>query len=477
MTLAATATSTLGWDTVFAVSLDNINAEIAARGKSPPQLVTKQVAPQMFGMVADCGTWKVVPGGDQGQIKVEMHLTNAVGDYVHLGVPGQITCADITAVVNFFLEWLPHSGVALKADGTPLPDAEAGTTRYALGAKTTSSNPAQPVASLSKVTLNVPGSSHDAHDYFQTQILRWANENLDEFDHVFAFLDLNDQIATGDFAFCKPNRVAYAYVDQPQAQSGLLAMMCMTSADPTPTDAAVDGLALPVGCEASFLISEKRFLLDMFTPALIKMWPNMTSGDLELDSSGTSLKLVQGSVVTLPSYTDKNGDTYTPTLNDLLLNVTGSELAMRIHTDVEVSPGIHATCTSTSYYTLAMGRDATGQQIITYTETRPADVVHGDWHETWVDIATSFAAVFAFDFAVLLTVATGGAAIVLSLAIMALTAGALAVTVLQDVHSQDAPALDDLTKTLTGPLHWTDGDMVLSQVGLHGPLVLAGKFV
>lgn len=476
MTLTATATSTLGWDTVFAVSVGNINTEIVARGRSPTRIVTLPQGPKAIGMTADCGTWAVVPGGDQGQIKVQMRLTNVVCSYVLNGVAGQITCADVTAVVNFYLQWLPHSGAALKADGTPLPAPEKGTTRHALTPKTTSNDPNQPVASLSIVTLNTPGSDIQAHDLISNQLLRWANTNLDEFDHVFAFLDLNDQIDTGDFAFCKPNRVAYAYVDQPQAKSGLLAMMCMTSADATPVNAAVDGLALPAGCEASFLVSERRFCLDIFVPALIRMWPNLTAADLVMDANGTSLKLATGVTVVLPDYTDTKGDTHTPTLTDLLLTISGPELAMRIHTDVEISPGIHATCTSTSYYTLSLGQDATGTQIITYTESRTADASHGSWHETWVDITLAFAAVFAFDFSVLLVFATGGAALGLSLAIMALTAGALAVVVLQDVHSQDAPTLDNLTKSMVAPMHWTDGDMVLTEVGLHGPLQLGGKF-
>ncbi len=476
MANATAAASTLNWDTVFAVSIDELNADIVTRGKTPPRLQGAPTGPLSFSLSADFDPWQIVPGGDGGVVNFGLPMRNLVATYVLQGAAGQVTCADAFATIGIRLTIEQHTGPAHLPNGTPLPAAATGTTRHALKPRTVSSVLADPVATLIGVSFRQPLSDPQAAPPIETAILNWCTANLAQFQHVFAFIDLNDQIDTGPWAFCKPVVSSYAYVDLPGKSSGILGLLCMTSASPAPTAQQVSALSVPAGSGAAFLIGEGRLLEGMIKPALLAMWPNLKDTDLDLDISNAILRLKSGVVVALPQISDSNGSSYDPMLTGLVVQILGNEMKIETHTDVEVSPGIHATCFSTDWFTITLGKNAKGEQTLVCQPSRPATKINGHYFNQVVADLTAAMLAIATVLAVLSLFVDGAVGLLVGAALLVALVGTFTIKTIGQVNQNAAPSLDDLTASFLGPITWSSTSMKLSSCGLNGSLQLGGDF-
>lgn len=468
--------STLDWDTVFAVSYDDINSAIKKnKGCRPQKLICPPSGYFQFSIDAVFDDWQVIPGGDGATVHLLLPMTNMKAHYVLKGHPGTVTCDAMTMTVAVKLNLLPHKGAAKDADGTPLPPPAKGTTRHALRLRTTGTTPQDPIASIVNVDYVKPLSDPSASSPIRTCLDNWVLTQIQTFEHIFAFVDLNDQIDHGDFAFTKPVTTSYAVCDTIDKTSGMLAVLSMTSTDPAPAIQQVSSQAIPDGATAAFLIRRKRFLVDMIKPGLLHMWPNLRDDMLELSRDARSLRMKDGVSIML-SAVQHNGDDYTPELLSFDCKVSGNELVVTTSTQVEVSTGIYGTCFSRTYYKLDVGKNKKGEQIITYSQSRKPSIQKGHWSKPGVEVAQTILTIIAAVLGIVLIFLTDGAAAIVVAALLFAMIGHFAITNLQDDALDAAPGLSEMVKHFTGAVIWTSRHMHITSSGLHGSLQLGGDF-
>lgn len=467
--------STLDWDTVFALNYDELNAAIKKSGNTPKQLNCPPSGMFKFAVTATFGDWKVIPGGDGDAVHFLLPMTGMTAHYVFKGQPGTVTCDEMTMTVAVKLALLPHTGPAKDADGNSLPPPAKGTKRHALKLRTAGTTPQDPIASIVNVDYVKPLSEPDASTPIRTCLDTWALTQIQVFEHIFAFVDLNTQIDHGDFAFTKPHTTSYAVCDTIDKSSGFLAVLSMTSPDKAPDIQQASSYAIPDGAGAAFLIRRKRFLLDMVQPGLLHMWPNLKASMLEMSKDARSLRMKDDMSIMLP-HVSHNGSDYTPELLSFDCQVKGNELIVTTSTQVEVSSGIYGTCYSQTYYELEIGKNRKGKQIINYKQSRKPSIQKGHWSKPGVEILKTILTIVGAVVGLVAIVLTDGAAAIAIAAMMFAMIGHFAITSLQDQALDAAPGLGDLVNHFTGAITWTSRHMHLTSSGLHGSLQLGGDF-
>ena len=467
---------TLGFDTVFAVSLQGINDAIRQSGKFPPKLSWPQQGPFQFGLNADFDPWQMVTSGDQQEVHFALPMRNVRAPYVYKGTPDTVTCDALTAYISIKLDLDKHTGPALLPDGTTLGPPPPGTTRHALKVNLVSTNNKDPIVSLVSVDYSKPLSEPEAQGNIETMILNWATVHLKDFEHVFAFADLNDQVATGAFAFCKPVTSTYAYSDSEDGKSGQLALLSMTSADPMPGIPQLTSFAIPDGCDAAFLISRKRFMIDMMVPGLLKMWPNLTRDDLIVSDDFKRMHLKANTRIDLPKIKTKDGDEYVPSLHFFTVEIDGAEIEIHTYTEVKVEWGVYATCDSTCRYKVGTGTNSKGQQTLTFVRVDTNTPKKGYYTTKGRKILNTVLTVVAVVLTVLALLLDGVGAIIVGVALAALLIGRYADSNHVSNHVDDAPGFDDLFGALSHPVTWNGKHLTLTTPGLNGALRLGGLF-
>ncbi|NDR56713.1 TULIP family P47-like protein [Aliiruegeria sabulilitoris] len=468
--------STENWDTVFAVTLDQVNADIVKANKTPPNIDTAPYGQFQTRVKADFGHWRVTEGGDTQTLYLSIPMKNLVCKTVANNTPYTTTCDSCEAVFAIKLELMPHQGPATKPDGTALPPPKSGTTRHALKPRIKSTNPKDPVAVFKQMTWLAPQVGVDAEDPLSDAMENWCQNNLGLFDHVFAFIDINDRVATGDFAFCAPVHSTYAYVDRIQGP-GLLGILCMTSGDPMPTAAALSPEAVPAGSGAAFVIAPQRFLLDMVAPSLTKIWPNLATTDLELDTNKKVLRLKSNLRINLPKTTDpKSGQSFLPILTNLTVSLEGDEVMVETLVEAETDPGLYATSLSTNWYRIGLGKNKKGAQTLVYAPSRKIAPVKGHWVDPARATAGKVLTGAEIVFGVLALLADGEGAIILGALLLTCLAGSLNMSNAVEAAQEDPPDISALHDAFTGPFTWTDTDLTLTKGGLAESLQLVGNF-
>lgn len=478
---ATTSTSpTFGWDTVFAIPVDRVNKAIASRKASPAQLVYPPTGPFKFQLQADFDDWKVVPEGDGAIVRMALPMRNLVGSYVDgQGQQHSISCAALVGIIEVKLNFLPHDGITplTDADGNPLPPPAAGTARHLLLTRTETNDPTDPIITFVALDFTQPLTPANAKSSIQRVFETWCEQNLADFAHIFAVVDLNTKIATGRWAFCKPHTTNYAIVDKIDKSASYLGILCMTSKDPVPNIQQISAFSVPAKCSAGFLISPRRVLEDIVKPSMTAVWPKLDPNDLTVDSSGLVLALNAGVNVTLPDITTKQGDTYTPVMTDFSLEVMGDELKVDAHIEIEVSLGIYATSTSTYYYRISLGTNKTGDPAMTFVQSRPTVNTKGSRADPGIAILRTALTIIAIVLAVLALVVDPAISIVIGVVLAGIAVGQYELNNLGIAHSGDAPGLGDLTDNFTAPITWTDSaDFTLQSVGMNESLQLGGTW-
>jgi hypothetical protein len=321
------------------------------------------------------------------------------------------------------------------------------------------------------MALSLPAAKLGVESGFQD----WCNANLADFAHVFAVMDLNDKIATGRWAFCKPHTMDYAIVDSTDMSKCYLGLLCMTSKDTVPGTAQLSDSAVPPGCESGFLVSPRRLLADLLTPSMAAVWPKLDTADLEIASNDRMLQLKPAKTVELPVFKDSNGDSYTPVLTMFTLEIMGDQMKVDTHVETEVSPGIYGTCTATYWYKLGLGKTSTGEPALTWSEAQPAQKQTGSRSDPGIAILKGILSALGAILALLALVLDPPLALIVGAVVCGIAIGQFEINNIQDSAKGDAPGLDDLTANFTAPVVWTDtADYGLQSAGLSGSLQMGG---
>jgi Clostridium P-47 protein len=282
--IPATGTAdTNGWDTVYAITFKDVNKSIADKGSTPAGFDHTSHSKLMNVDImtkGEFGPWQLV-GGDGHLLNLTMPITSG-----SLTIGGNTSdLSGGVAQVQVELDMLARDDATgdtgvhdlkVKANATPAAGAPA--------------QPAIPVAAVNSVT--VPGLEEDGNGFVRDALEAWLNENLAQFDHVFASVDIGAQLAEAPgLQWLMPvGHPTYAVASHATVDDSVFAVLSMTDAKRSSDGLVqqVSPFAIPDGARAGFLIGQTRFLEHMILPALDLLFQSVPDGGLVVSKTGIS---------------------------------------------------------------------------------------------------------------------------------------------------------------------------------------------
>ncbi|WUR15893.1 TULIP family P47-like protein [[Empedobacter] haloabium] len=467
---------TYGWDTAFAIRVDDVNATIQRKGTSPKDFSTSTQDPNTGIAVAVTGTfsdWHITLGGS-GKL---IHMATPVVALAAKGnVPGtgpvDFTFGPGSFEIEVELEYVPHTDAPASGSGT------------LHNLKVRAAAPAGPSV-VTVLDASGFGTSTDAShtpfdavaDDVKAAMQTWFDANLGDFEHVFATVNLNRTADRGQFAWLLPTYSSYAYIDGATLDDSILGILCMTeNRSATGLDQEISPNAIPAGARAGFLIAPARFISEMLWPSMSIVYKGTKPGDFQLNTDGTGLSLSNGEV-TIDDLVDDDGNAHTTVLQDFELTTTDQLLTVNATTRVEVSPGIQAFTKVVNSYDLCLHQLASGKQTIYYVERNAVPAEHWTTESEGVEITKILEGVIAALITVAIGVATGGAGFAAAAIVMGILAGvgSMVPDIIAAANTDAAPPIDLLLFNATDPLQWSDqADFNLTGVALNYALQMGG---
>lgn len=465
-------TNTLEWDTVFALPISKVNESI-----SSPEIFQYNFG-KGRNVRGGFGKWEIVPGGDGSIIHLQIPIENVQG---HEDLLGKFSWESSSVVVAVKLNFLPHEDSLEK-------------NIHALKVRTNSDDKNDPVITLVSTGKDTM-PKYEGKDVFQDTdamqcigelITEGLTENLKEFNHIFATVNLNEKIDRNKgWTWCKPTYVDYAYVDR-ENKDGVLGILCMTGGREASTQQKqqIDPSVIPDGSISGFLISEERILKDLILPVLPLKWTDSTVEDYEMirqreQSTGKYqhvLQLKEGKSIKLSPV--HNLISYTPFMKGLSITLEDGQFIFETYTETKVELGMIAWCRTKHYYKIKLAHKQHGGQTLDFEEIGKVDVRHGVLETTETRSRKMFLDILGIVTALVLDVFTGGIAAIIGGAILLLLAGlaAHAGEILISLEHQDtSPSIGLAFSNMTSPIKWNTKDVfTLNSATLAGPLQFGG---
>lgn len=468
---------TYGWDTVFAIRIDDVNASIA-RAKSSPTVFSANTKDPHTQIEVDVngnfGDWEITIGGSGKLIHMKTPVTSltAKGKKPD-GTPITFTYGTGSLEIEVELEYIPQD--------TPPPDSTG--TFHDLKVKHTGTTADEQVVTVlgaydfgnSTDGTNTPFDA--VSDDVCTAMQSWFNANLIDFTHVFTTVNLNRDADKGQFKWLLPTTTSYAYIDGDTTDSSILGVLCMT--DNRSSDGLVQEVspnAIPSGSRAGFLIAPDRFIEEMLLPSMPLVYKGATSSDFTLRTDQTGLVLSNGAV-TIDSLKDKDGKSYETVLQNFELSTTNQALSIDATTQVEVSPGIHAYTHNMASFGLTLHKLPDGTETIFYVAAGSPVTEHWTKESEGVKITKILEGIAAALIAVAIGVLTDGAGFAVAAIVMGTLAGVASKVpdIIAAANTNASPSVSLLTFNAVDPIIWSDQkDFDLDQVSLNYAVQMGG---
>ncbi|KAF5007599.1 hypothetical protein FDECE_6085 [Fusarium decemcellulare] len=353
-----------GWDVVSLVSVPFVNAGIQSQGGSPRNM---QVSTDTLAVQAVFGTWQIAVGGSANNLIFNIPLASISGTVTEDGQTiSQFSYESLAARVQLVLTFVDgDSGQNLVVDSTRPPTS---------------------VDSLMDAN-GQPLSDEADGDLIKKALTAWFGDNLSQFNHVFASIDLDPSTSLSmQWAFCKPTVAAYTHVCGSSLANSYLGLIYNTAGKTTAGSVAqIDPCFIPPGCQAGFMLSPAMFLTNFLTPAAGQQF-GLAPDQLCVDTSELRIMLAAGAQVPLPKIPTGNSkgsgaaedavsdsDAYQPYLIDLQVAVDDAVITTYSRTSTEVLNESYGTLSafndSKSWMTLGFDKSS---QSLTYTSTYPS---------------------------------------------------------------------------------------------------------
>lgn len=274
---------TEGWDTVSAITYTAVNEAIAKLGSYPKNF--KQAADDNSVVASGEFTgWKITTGGSGPLIHVELTVAN--GKLVPEGEPPKSFQGSVE--IELQSEFVPQAGKP-----------------SALDLKLTKKAP------VTATGANLPGLSKMYASATKDLIATWLSSHLDEFNHVFATVNLDRQLLKDGIPWLAPSFQGYAVAEPmpPHAtpDSSVFAVMCLIDGrQPGPGMAEqISPFAIPSGHKAGFLISQGKFLEHIMLPGLGMLFKGLDGKNLSdyFEVAGNGTLIQNKSQLTMRDYT------------------------------------------------------------------------------------------------------------------------------------------------------------------------------
>ncbi len=372
-TAPAGEAETYGWDTVYATKYADVNAAIAAEGSSPPSF-SYTSSDGDTSVSGDFGDWRVATGGSGPDIQMELPLTNVRVQITSQNIDDQID--SITAKIQVSAEFLPQ------------PDQ---TQHLKLKTKTSAPGAADEDVVRFESFDPTPSNVFVAGALELGLVTEWLCNNLEDFNHTFAVVDLNQKIDKDGWEWMRPTDISYA-VGEPDTdatdENSVFAVLVMTEDRSSANlDQQVSPYAIPPDSRAGFLVSGNRYIQKMIlpgVPVLFKDSPTVDDFDVE-----DGLRIVNINEQKFEDITLKDGSKVNPKVaaRNFSIEVSGDELVLSAAPYEFSHSNADWSLTYTARSTLCYDPDT---DIVTSNST-PS--VSGEVHmKEWVQIVSAIAA-------------------------------------------------------------------------------------
>ena len=268
-----------GWDTVFGIRFSDVNASIE-KAKTSPETFSASASESgtMHAIAGDFGDWRLDviddpsilndhPGFNESRIVIMvMPTTDLVYTRSVEGQPDeQQTFSNVRVQAAVEFSFIPQPQGA-GSDGGQWLDLK-------LAPPPGSDAPSRRNGPVQVLNILYDGDDMSATTRFIIQGLfgEWLNDpaNLQEFNHVFASVNLNAKAAVDHFQWMMPTHIAYGVNMPDRIDDGVLGVFCMTEGR------SADGLSpnvprglIPSGERSGFVISKERFLSQLLLPGV-----------------------------------------------------------------------------------------------------------------------------------------------------------------------------------------------------------------
>lgn len=443
MTNSMMAVYTYNWDTAFAIPVPDVNKTIVDQKSSPAGFTV--TADNSYTVSASFGDWQICMGGDGKNVRFSIPLSEVSIDY---SAGERVICDSGRAVVEVNLHYVPHTDSGNESSSP-----------VALVVKATPDSPETSVAALVGAVALYPDPGTVTSAVFGQALLDWIKTNLGEFSHIFSVVDLNRMIDQQQWGFVTPNYTGYAYLNGSTLENSVLGVLTMTG-DREGGDLSeqISPSAIPVVSKAGFLISQERTLYDLVRPAIMVVYPGLTSSNFLMSNDKTRLYLEKGITVDMPAV-QHNSSTYYPKLTALTVETDGETFIVTSTTSTSITFGITSKTTATNWYTLNLGNSDNGQTI-TFIQTQPTDQQYSVHQDPGVIITEIILSVIIGLVSLICIPLTEGASLMLGGMVIGLLLGAsqIATAAIESVNKNTSPSVDLLMINAVDPIRWTGSD-------------------
>ncbi|MBR0828482.1 TULIP family P47-like protein [Bradyrhizobium manausense] len=347
-----------GWDTANVVTPDVLNAAIAAQKTSPPTFDLTEGTNAINGT---WGPWQLTLGRSGSLLEFACPIVKGTGidnngkshDLAGATVNIEIALQAINDTASAFADktadkaTMPKQAKVLLVDPTSTP-----------------TSPAVTVISI------VPQSLRN--DFFFI-FGDWFNANIAAFKHIFHAMMLSETAAKGDFQWLKPTDYSYAMAVSTNKKLGAFAALCATDGDPISLlsqQIDVNVVAnLPASSNAVLAISGEKLIEHVLKPGAKAVLQGSKLADFDIIGNGLvvtnnkdliwqDVKLDDGTIV--QPLIPKGNFRMRVVEDQIELEFTGMTFKHPLMVGNDL-----VTIGFTQYYTLNLGRDSKGNQVLT----------------------------------------------------------------------------------------------------------------
>jgi Clostridium P-47 protein len=465
------ATSTFGWDTVFAIDVDHANAAIAAAGAWPASF--QHADPKTMDVAGKFGAWQIV-GGAGREIHLSIPLTDVTLTSATASVPVESAVARVQVLLTFHRQGAPEGE-------QPVPGVvPVGPHDIKLKTSADDGSDVATVLDIEYPYLNGQEQDPVVDVYLTVGLQAWLSANLEAFQHAFSTIDLGARAAHDQFQWLMPTVADYACVERVNARPlfGVLAMTAAATADQAAV-AELSSAAIPDGATASFVISARRVLDELVRNSLPNAFVGLRADDASLSASGHTLTVSRHIPLKPVHY---GGLDYECTLIELTAALDTGPLIVDSWIDVKLAEGIVAHCHHRAGYAIHAVRKADGTTTLDYAldPNVTEEVEHTVTQDPGYAIADEILSVVAMIVVIAIGIATDGVGLAIAGVVAALIMGAVQIIpeLIATIGTDDAPAIDLMVVDATAPIVWPGSSgFQLTSADLSGCLRLGGTLV
>jgi len=257
------------WDFVYATRFTELNAAIVTANSTPTTFSEeegtegtasyKKIAGTFGDTPRTKGHWLLTTGGSGRRVR--LRLPDIAFAFTK-GTATPVNYTDCTLEVTFDLEFRPTNR---KANGGGVVH------ELRIKSKATGGVDVQNSFITIESYTSTPEPSTGERIDISSLFANWLNTNMDQFDHVFSEVVVDDIATEPEFQWLQPTALGYAVNDTETSDpiaNGFMAIATMTEERTAPSTVIAPDDILPAGYKQSFLVSSERFLDKLMLPGM-----------------------------------------------------------------------------------------------------------------------------------------------------------------------------------------------------------------